>query len=108
MRFWFCGWDSDTFDRERERFMEYLQAQDFSVYEQVLASIHGSMRMNGLSVWHLGKSSRFDMAGELARLGDPWFNFEGCFEEDVSACQTHGVSAQGVTHTHQFLLLRAR
>jgi len=108
MRLWFCGWEPERFDRERERFLEYRQARDFAIYERVLASVHGVLRPNGLAVWHLGKSPRFDMATELTRLGDPWFSFEGCFEEDVTSCQTHGISSQGATRAHQFLLLRAR
>lgn len=108
MRLWFCGWDPERFERERERFIEYQQSRDFTIYERVLSSVHDVLRPNGLAVWHLGKSSKFDMASELARLGDPWFSFEGCFEEDVTACQTHGISSQGGTRAHQFLLLRAR
>lgn len=108
MRLWFCGWEPERFDSERERFLEYQQARDFTIYERVLASVHSVLRSGGLAVWHLGKSSRFDMATELIRLGDPWFSFEGCSEEDVTSCQTHGVSSQGATRAHQFLLLRAR
>ena len=80
LRLWFCGWEPDRFDRERERFLEYRQARNFSVYEQVLSSLHGALRSGGLAVWHLGKNKKFDMAGELARLGQPWFSFEGCFD----------------------------
>lgn len=108
MRLWFCGWEPQRFDHERARFLEYRQSQDFSIYRQVLASAHSVLRPGGLAAWHLGKSRRFDMASELTRLGDPWFSLEGCFEEDVTSCQSHGVSAQGVTQSHQFLLLRAR
>jgi hypothetical protein len=108
MRLWFCGWEPEKFDRERVRFLEHQQSRNFPIYEQVLASVYSVLRPNGLAVWHLGKTSRFDMAAELARLGDPWFSFEGCFEEDVTSCQTHGISSQGATRTHQFLLLRAR
>ncbi len=108
MRLWFCGWQPERFDRERERFIEYQQSRDFTIYERVLASVHDTLRPDGLAIWHLGKSSKFDMASELARLGDPWFSCEGCFEEDVTSCQTHGISSQGVTRAHQFLLLRAR
>jgi hypothetical protein len=108
MRLWFCGWEPERFEREREHFIEYQQSRDFNIYERVLASVHGALRPGGLAVWHLGKSSKFDMAGELAGLGDPWFSSEGCFEEDVTSCQSHGLSSQGGTHAHQFLLLRAR
>jgi hypothetical protein len=108
MRLWFCGWEPERFERERERFIEYQQSRDFAIYERVLSSVHDVLRPNGLAVWHLGKSPKFDMANELATLGDPWFSFEGCFEEDVTSCQTHGISSQGVTHAHQFLLMRAR
>lgn len=108
MRLWFCGWDPARFELERERFIEYQQARDFTIYENVLASVHDVLRTGGLAVWHLGKSSKFDMAGELTGLADPWFSFEGCFEEDVTSCQTHGISSQGKTRAHQFLMLRAR
>ena len=108
MRLWFCGWEPERFDRERQRFLEHRQSRDFTIYRRVLAAAHSILRPGGLAVWHLGKSQRFDMAGELSRLGDPWFSLEGCFEEDVTTCQSHGISSQGATHAHQFLLLRAR
>jgi hypothetical protein len=108
MRLWFCGWEPEHFEHERKRFLEYRQMRDFSVYEEVLSSVHRRLTTNGLAVWHLGKSSRFDMASELRSISEPWFSFEGVFDEDVSERQSHGVSAQGNTHTHQFLLLRAR
>jgi hypothetical protein len=108
MRVWFCGWDPADFDGERERYLEYRQRRDFSIYREVLRSVHSALRPDGLAVWHLGKSQKFDMAAELAHLADPWFSVEGCYDEDVSGCQSHGVSSQGGTHAHQFLLLRSR
>jgi DNA modification methylase len=108
MRMWFCGWEPGNFETERRQFLEYRQARDFSVYEHVLAALHRSLKADGLAVWHLGKSRKFDMAQALAGLANPWFLTEGIFEEDVSLCQSHGVSDQGTTHTHQFLLMRSR
>lgn len=108
MRMWFSGWEPEAFEVERERFLEYRQARDFSIYERVLAALHRPLKDDGLVVWHLGKSRTFDMATELADLAAPWFLTEGVFEEDVSLCQSHGVSDQGTTHTHQFLLMRSR
>jgi DNA modification methylase len=108
MRIWFCGWEPDDFIKERERFLEQQQRRDFNVYAEVTRSFHQVLRPGGLAVWHLGKSKRFDMARALEDVGDPWFASEGVFEEDVSSCQSHGVSDQGGTHTHQFLLMRAR
>lgn len=108
MRLWFCGWEPDQFKDERTRFIEYLQARDMAIYERVFAAVHATLRSGGIAIWHLGKSARLDMAVELTRLGDPWFSFEGCFEEDVTSCQSHGVSDQGATSAHQFLMLAAR
>jgi hypothetical protein len=108
MRTWFTGWDPSDFDKERQRFLEQRQAQDFSVYESVFAALRRSMRADGLAIWHLGKSRKFDMAREMVKLADPWFTVEGICEEDVSECQSHGVSDQGTTHTHQFVLMRSR
>lgn len=108
MRIWFCGWEPDDFVNERERFLEQQQRRDFNVYAEVTRSFHQVLRPGGLAVWHLGKSQRFDMARALEDVSQPWFASEGVFEEDVSSCQSHGVSDQGGTHTHQFLLMRAR
>ncbi|MGN6557859.1 MAG: DNA methyltransferase [Solirubrobacterales bacterium] len=108
MRMWFCGWEPEDFEVERKQFLEYRQASDFSVYERVLVALHRSLRGDGIVVWHLGKSRKFDMAKALEGLAAPWFLTEGVFEEDVSLCQSHGISDQGTTHTHQFLLMRAR
>jgi hypothetical protein len=108
MRTWFCGWEPSDFEKERGQFLEQRQARDFSVYEGVFASLRASMRADGLAVWHLGRSRKFDMAREMISLADPWFTVEGTFEEDVSGCQSHGISDQGATHTHQFVLMRSR
>jgi hypothetical protein len=108
MRMWFCGWEPEDFETERRQFLEHRQIRDFAVYEGVLAALHRSIKADGIIVWHLGKSRRFDMAQRLAGLANPWFLTEGIFEEDVSSCQSHGVSDQGATHTHQFLLMRSR
>lgn len=108
MRMWFCGWEPQDFQIQRERFLEHRQMSDFSVYSTVLAALHRLLRTDGIAVWHLGKSGKFNMADELTDLADPWFLTEGIFEEDVSGCQSHGISDQGATHTHQFLLMRPR
>jgi hypothetical protein len=108
MRTWFCGWEPESFAAERKRFLEHRQARDLSIYESVFASLHRSVRSDGLAIWHLGKSGRFDMARALIGFADPWFATEGIFEEDVSSCQSHGISDQGGTHTHQFVLMRSR
>ncbi len=108
MRMWFCGWDPTDFNHERERFLEHEQKRRFDVYADVIREFHHVLRPGGLAIWHLGRSRKFDMARELASIAQPWFASEGVFEEDVSRCQSHGVSDQGGTHTHQFLLTRAR
>jgi hypothetical protein len=108
MRTWFCGWEPDHFSSERERFLEQKQQRNFDVYAEVTRSFHQVLRPGGLAIWHLGRSKRFNMARALKDVSQPWFASEGVFEEDVSSCQSHGVSDQGGTHTHQFLLMRAR
>jgi hypothetical protein len=108
MRMWFCGWEPADFNSERERFLEHEQKRRFEVYADVLREFHRIIRPGGLAIWHLGRSRKFDMAKGLANIAQPWFVSEGIFEEDVSRCQSHGVSDQGGTHIHQFLLTRAR
>lgn len=107
IRLWFCGWDPADFDRLKHEFLEVQQSRDFSIYADVLRSLHSTLRPGGLAVWHLGLSTRKDMGAELGELAAPLFEVIALENESVEHCQSHGVKSQGVTVAHQFLVLRS-
>jgi DNA methylase len=107
IRLWFCGWNPEEFDALRHNFLEVQQSRSFAIYEDIFKSLHGALRRGGLAVWHLGLSKRKDMGAELAALAPPLFEVVALETESVDHCQSHGVTSQGVTLAHQFLILRS-
>jgi hypothetical protein len=108
IRLWFTGWEPDDFVRLRQDFVEVRQAKEFDVYRRILANLRGVIRPGGLVVWHLGLSKRMDMAARMAEFAEPSFRVVGHEVDTVAHCQTHGLSSQGVTSDHQFLILQSR
>src|SRR5262249_13235362 len=105
IRLWFCGWEPRDFEALRHEFIEVQQSRNFDTDLEVPASLHGTLRPGGLAVWHLGLSRRKDMGAELAALAPPLFEVVALEAESVAHCQSHGVTSQGVTLAHQFLIL---
>jgi DNA modification methylase len=107
IRLWFCGWEPADFDVSRADFLESRQMRTLAIYRDVFRSVRSTLPKGGLAIWHLGLSKRKDMGAELAELASPEFEFIALERESVAHCQSHGVTSQGVTLAHQFLLLRA-
>jgi hypothetical protein len=109
MRFWFAGWERETFDAEPARFVETLQKQSLQVYSRIFAACRDALADGGVMVLHLGKSRKCDMGGELAVLApEAGFKVEDVFSEDVGHCESHGVRDKGTVTAHQYLVLTAR
>jgi hypothetical protein len=46
------------------------------------------------------------MGAELSKLASGIFNLIDCFNEDVSHCESHGVTDKGTVTGHQYLVLQ--
>ena len=106
MRFWFAGWERDTFDTEPARFIETLQKRSMQVYARVFESCRNVLAPNGVVVLHLGKSRKCDMGAALAGIApSAGLKVEEVFSEDVGHCESHGVRDKGTVTAHQYLVM---
>lgn len=109
MRFWFAGWERETFETEPTRFVETLQKRSLQVYSKIFASFRPALAGRGVVVLHLGKSRKCDMGNALAELApDAGLKVEEIFSEDVGHCESHGVRDKGTVTAHQYLVLTPR
>jgi len=109
IRLWFCGWESESFATEKEKFIDYQQERDFdSVYVEILNCFYNALKPNGLVIMHLGKTEKVNMLDRLSALieKDERFILQGSVEESVAECNKHGIRDQGATTDHQFLFFR--
>lgn len=106
MRFWFAGWERETFDTEPARFVETLQKRSMQVYAQIFESCRSVLSPRGVIVLHLGKSRKCDMGTALAGIAPTaGLKVEEVFNEDVGHCESHGVRDKGTVTAHQYLVL---
>ncbi len=109
LRLWFCGWDyrEQAAEKASGAFLEYHK--NLNSYAQLLSELKRVLKPSGLAVFHLGVVGKRDMGvgvGELAVEGG--FGIEGLLYEDTQSLESHGRTARGATHTHEFLFLRSR
>ncbi|MEX0652436.1 MAG: DNA methyltransferase [Candidatus Paceibacterota bacterium] len=105
LRLWFSGWDNQDFSNKPLGFIDEKQKVGFDVYEPILRQARERLKPDGILVFHLGKSSKCDMAEKLADIAKPWFTTADVFEESVEGRESFGVRDQGTVVKHQFLLL---
>lgn len=106
MRFWFCGWEPQDFERSNTAsYFEDMQRDGFDCYTPVLKNISRSLSANGRVVFHLGESNKHDMALELSNLAAKDFRHRFIFTENVRNLEGYGVSDKGATTSHQYLIL---
>jgi hypothetical protein len=105
MRLWFCGWEANDFRTNPLAFVDERQKASFSVYEPIFRQAFERLKPTGVMVLHLGKSRKCDMAHELVDIALRWFSRYEIFTEDVSHCESHGISDKGTVEEHQFLLV---
>lgn len=108
MRYWFCGWERADFDREPARFIESLQRKSLDIYRTIFARFRDHLNPAGVAVLHLGRSRKCDMGAELSRIASEYLAVEELFTEDVTHCESHGLSDKGTVTAHQYLVLTAR
>lgn len=105
LRLWFAGWSPRDFKGRPHSFVDERQKKSFDVYLAVLRQARERLKSNGVVVFHLGKSSKCDMANELIRLGKRWFRSAEIFDESVAHCESHGIRDKGTVTFHQYLVL---
>ena len=105
IRLWFSGWERDDFNTEPLRFLDMKQKQTMRIYESVFRQARERMKVGGVLVLHLGKSTKCNMAERLNEIAKPWFKTLDIFEENVSHCESHGIRDKGTVSSHQYLVM---
>jgi DNA modification methylase len=105
MRLWFCGWDAEDFRTKPLAFVDERQKRDLGVYRPLFRQARERLKRGGVFVMHLGKSSKCDMAKELAVMAAPWFRVADVFSESVEHCESHGIRDKGTVSEHAYLVL---
>lgn len=105
MRLWFCGWSEYDFKHQISVYLEEKQKKSMNVYESIFVQANERLKSNGVCVFHLGKSSKCDMATELKKISKKWFKTVDLFDESVLHCESHGIKDIGTVTSHQYLIL---
>jgi len=105
IRLWFAGWGENEFKFEQKRFIDEKQKQSFDCYDSIFRSSKERLKTGGSLVFHLGKSSKCDMAQVLLDKSKYWFAHHEIFNESVAHCESHGVRDVGTVTDHQYLVL---
>jgi DNA modification methylase len=105
LRLWFTGWTPAVFKSRPSAFVDERQKSGFVVYESVVRQAKERLKKDGVLVWHLGKSTKCDMASELIKVASRWFSHFELFDESVAHCESHGLRDKGTVTSHQYLIL---
>lgn len=106
LRLWLSGWGKEDFEKRPLGFVDEKQKLGFEIYEPILRQARERLKPNGVVVFHLGKSSKCDMAEKLADVAKKWFKVADIFEESVEDGESHGIRDKGTVVKHQFLILQ--
>jgi DNA modification methylase len=106
LRLWLSGWDKEDFEKRPFGFVDEKQKLGFEIYEPILRQARERLKPDGVVVFHLGKSSKCDMAEKLADVAKKWFKVADIFEESVEDGESHGIRDKGTVVKHQFLILQ--
>lgn len=108
MRLWLCGWNQYDYKTAEQRFLDKKQSANFDVYYSFFQMCNTVLKENGIIVLHLGKTNKYDMAQELSKRAEEWFNVIYSANENVSEIEKHGIKDKGATLKHQFLFLQKK
>lgn len=106
IRIWFSGWSENDFKYQINSYIEEKQKKDFTVYESIFRQSRERLKRGGVCVLHLGKSVKCDMAEELKKVSNRWFNTVDLFVESAEHCESHGIRDKGTVTSHQYLVLQ--
>lgn len=105
MRLWLCGWESEDYKNAESVFLDQKQKKDFDVYISFFEMCSSVLHTKGKVILHLGKTDKIDMAEELAKRAEPFFEEIYRGSEDVKEIEKHGIKDKGATVEHQYLFL---
>jgi len=105
IRLWFAGWNEFDFKNGSREFLESRQTQSFACYDDLLRQSRERLKPGGCVLLHLGKSTKCDMAKQIAARSRRWFGQAETFVESVGHCESHGIRDKGTVTDHQYLLL---
>jgi len=107
VRLWFCGWDYEKQLNEKKTgdFLEFRKTMDD--YSNILQQFYQVIKPDGLCIMHMGVVKKRDMAKSVCEhLDETKWRFIDIVYEDVRGLESHGRTARGATHTHQFLIIQ--
>ncbi len=105
MRLWLCGWNKEDFKNAENKFLDSKQKKDFSIYDSFFKKCYKVLKDNGKVILHLGKTSKIDMAKELQKYSQKYFETVYVGIENVSNIEKHGISDKGNTIQHEYMFL---
>lgn len=108
MRLWLCGWSDKEYKNADKIFLDSKQKKDFSIYSSFFEMCNKVLKPNGKIILHLGKTDKIDMANELTKYFEPYFNEIYRGSENVLEIEKHGIKDKGATIEHQFLFLEKK
>ena len=108
MRLWMCGWEPIDFKNVDARFVDNEQNKNMDVYIDFFDMCNRNLKSNGFVILHLGMTKKINMALELVKRADKYFEKVYLGTETVSAVEKHGIKDKGGTIAHQFLFLRKK
>lgn len=108
MRLWMCAWEPSDFKKADELFLDSKQKKNFDVYLSFFEMCNSVLAPNGRIILHLGKTKKIDMADELAKRAEQWFEVIYSANENVVDIEKHGIKDKGGTVEHQFLFLQKK
>ncbi|MEA5533159.1 DNA methyltransferase [Crocosphaera sp. XPORK-15E] len=106
MRLWLAGWEKDDFTSRQEQFLEYQQKKSMDIYFDFFKSCATWLKPQGKLIMHVGKTKSCNMAEELIKRSDQYFELIYSFDEDVVGSEKFGIKAQGATQSHQYLFFQ--
>lgn len=107
IRLWFCGWEYQEQNEKRREFLEEQQRKDVMIYSKVFAEFNRVLGDEALCVLHIGVVENIDMVKLLIPLAEgEGFKKVDTVYEDVSNLESHGMTDQGATKLHAFMILR--
>lgn len=106
MRLWMCGWEPEQFKTAGRRFLDQQQNTNMDIYYSFFDVCARNLKPNGKLILHLGKTQKIDMAEELLKRSEKYFDLVFLGNENVASLEKHGIKDKGGTIAHQFLFLQ--
>ena len=108
IRLWFCGWDYHAQERKgRSEFIEERQMQDVTVYSEIFSQFYKVLKKNGTCVLHLGVIPEMDIGKIISPFAKKaGFKIIDLIYENIEDMEKHGMKDQGITKSHEFLILK--